>query len=365
MLHVITGLGVGGAETMLTRLITRAAPGALDQRVVSLLPGGATRTTLEHAGVQVGDLGMRRALPSVSALWRLAGIIREWRPDVVQGWMYHADLTALAALCLSGRRAATSLAWGIRCSDMDTGRYSWRLRAVISACSALSSRVDVVVANSVAGRTVHAGLGYRPRRFEVIPNGIDVDRLVPDDDARSRFRAVLGLAPQDVVVAHVARVDPMKDHAGFLAALEQVPGVRTLLIGTGTENLPERPGVMRLGCRSDVPQLLNAADIVVSSSAFGEGFSNALAEGMASGCIPVATDVGDAGLIVGDCGVIVPPRTPTALAAALSGIAALPPDERARRGAAARRRIVENFSLDRVIGRFSALYREMCVSCAA
>lgn len=355
ILHVITGLGVGGAETMLSRLTTMAPAGDLDQRVVSLTPGGSVRARLEQAGAAVSDLGMTRAMPSPLAILRLARIVRDFRPDVVQGWMYHADLMAALALGLSGRRRQTTLAWGVRCSDMDTGRYSAKLKLVIAACARLSPLADVVVANSQAGLVAHQGLGYRPPRFEVIPNGIDTNRFTCDPSRREAVRAALGLPRNALVVAHVARVDPMKDHAGMLKAMERLPHVHALLIGTGTEALADSPNIHGLGCRDDVPELLAACDAIVSSSAFGEGFSNALAEGLASGLPAVATDVGDARLVVGPAGAVVPPGDPVALADALIDVL----ERRHELASLARAHITGNFSMERVIENFATLYREM------
>lgn len=363
VLHVITGLGVGGAESMLTRLALLAPADLLVQRVVSLTPGGANRAVLEQGGIGVGDLGMARGAPSLSALLRLAAEIRAFAPDVVQSWMYHADLCALAARRLSGR--SPRLAWGVRCSDMDTSRYGRLLKAVIRACAWLSGRPDAVVANSVAGRDVHMALGYRPRRFEVIPNGIDVGRFRPDPEKRARIRAEMGIAADRPLVAQVARVDPMKDYEGLLAALEMTPEVDALLVGEGTQDLPAGPRLHRLGRRSDVADLLCAADFIVSSSAFGEGFSNALAEGMACGLPAAATDVGDARVVLGTTGVVVPPRQPRALAEAIRMLAAEAPERRAARSAAARRHIEDNFGIDVIIRRFAGFYGQLVRPCAA
>src|SRR5262249_35104087 len=159
---------------------------------------------------------------------------------------------------------------------------------------------------SAAGMESHRALGYRPARSEIVPNGIEVERYKPDAAARANVRRELGIADNAMVLAHVARVDPMKDHAGFLRAMAQLPDVQALLVAAGTEELAATPSVHRLGRRADVPRLLAAADIVVSSSAFGEGFSNAIAEGMACGLPPVATDVGDARIIIGSTGLVVP-----------------------------------------------------------
>jgi glycosyltransferase involved in cell wall biosynthesis len=174
-------------------------------------------------------------------------------------------------------------------------------------------------------------------------------------------RSELGIPAETVVVALVARLDPMKDHEGFLAAMAGLPDLRALLIGPGTEQLREAPNVTRLGRRTDVARLFAAADIVVSSSAFGEGFSNALAEGMACGLPAVATDVGDAALIVGDTGLIVPARDPQVLAGAIRALAGEGAAARAERGTKARARIVANFGMKRAVERYAELYASLAV----
>ena len=148
----------------------------------------------------------------------------------------------------------------------------------------------------------------------------------------------------------------MKDHATFLAAMEDLPELRGLLVGTDTESLPRPDNVKALGLRRDIERLHRAADIFISSSAFGEGFSNAIAEGMTSGLVPVVTDVGDARLIVGDTGRIVPPRDPQALREAIAAEAALTPVQRRERGLAARQRIVDRFPLSRAVEDYARLY---------
>jgi glycosyltransferase involved in cell wall biosynthesis len=208
----------------------------------------------------------------------------------------------------------------------------------------------------------HLALGYKPRRTAIIYNGIDPDQFKPDAVARVRVRREIGIADNVIVAAHIARVDPMKDQQCFLAAMAELPNVHALMIGTGTEELPAAANIHRLGERADVARLLPAADIIVSSSAFGEGFSNAIAEGMSCGLPAIATDVGDTRLIVGDAGVIVAPRDSNALAAAIRGMAEEPADSRAARGANARRRIIEHFSLERARQRFSDTYDAMSKS---
>ncbi|MGO9701673.1 MAG: glycosyltransferase [Xanthobacteraceae bacterium] len=360
IMFVSTALTLGGgAEGALARLVM-AEPRLADEIiVVSLLPGDAHVERMRRAGVNVVELGFDRLGGIVTGLFRLARMIARTKPDIVEGWMYHGDLAALLALAISGRRKQTRLIWSIRCSDMALGDYGIGLRAVVKACVALSRMPDVVTANSTAGMNEHLALGYRPRRTEIIDNGIDSNEFKPDAAARAAVRRDLGIASDAIVIAHVARADPMKDHQTFLAAMAQLPGLQALMIGRGPETLPGAPHIHRLGRRADVARLLAAADIVVSSSAYGEGFSNAIAEGMSCGLPAVATDVGDAARIVGDTGIIVAPRDDKALAAALRRLANESPAERARRGAAARERIATHFSLDRAVAGFRGLYERI------
>jgi len=356
VIHVIAGLGVGGAERMLAALVSapRAAPHR--QIVVDLIGGGALAPEIRAAGVEVREIGLSGPLGVPRAIRRLARVCRELRPAAVQTWMYYADLLGLWALERSGMRRETRLYWGIRCSDMDQSRYGRALRWTVAASARRAARPDAVIANSYAGREAHRKLGYAPRAFGVIPNGIDTARFRPDANTRRRVRAELGIVEDAFVAVHAARVDPMKDHATLAAVAALRPEMVFIAAGRGTEALPGPPNLRRLGVRTDMPALFAAADAALSTSAFGEGFPNVLAEGMAAGIPAVATDVGDARLIVGETGRIVPARNPRALAEALAALGASPIEHRRALGTAARRRIDECFSLARCVAAFDALH---------
>ena len=358
VMHVITGLGRGGAESQLVALLRAGAPGMGRAVVVSLLPGGTYRTALESAGIPVHDLAAGRGIPSPLTLLRLARLIRRYRPRIVHAWMYHAQLFATFALGISGRWRDTRLIWGVRCSNMDFACYGRSLRWVVHSCGWLSSWPDAILFNSEAGIATHRELGFRPRRSEVIDNGIDTERFCPDSSLRSQVRAELGIAPTADLIAHVARVDPMKDHATFLAALGELNRAEALLIGPDTERLATPSNVHALGSRDDVERLLAAADLIVSSSV-SESFSNALAEGMAAGLPAVATDVGDSARIVGATGRIVPSREPVILAEAMGALLSESKTARAARGIEARRRIETRFSIARAVGVHGAFYASL------
>lgn len=356
VLHLITGLQTGGAERMLANMAIAQQRAGGAPVVVALCPGGSQYERLREAGVRTVTLGMRQGAPSLSGLIALARLLRGEAPDVVQSWMYHADLYALLGLWLSGRRRRTRLYWGLRCSDVDFRSYGIVLRITVRLCALLSRFTDGIVANSRAGVRSHRRLGYDTRRMMVIDNGFDTDSFRPDPDQRRTMRQALGLPADAFVVGSVARLDEMKDFPTLRAALALLDGVTCVAVGKGTEALADAKGMIALGERQDVPRLLNGFDALVSASAFGEGFSNAIGEAMATGLPVVATDVGDARRILGEGGCIVPPRDPAALAAA---IARLRDDPAARRamGKAARRRIEQEFSLQGSLDAFQALYR--------
>jgi glycosyltransferase involved in cell wall biosynthesis len=352
VMYVMSGLGRGGAENMLVQLAAGLRARGLSQHVISLSGLDAFADDLRAAGVDVTVLNARSPLSLVGAMAKLLRTVRRLRPRILQGWMYNGNVAATIAHYLCPGRGQRRLFWNLRASNMDEARYGRVIRL-----SALLSRLpDLVIANSQAGAAFHRARGLQPQRLDVVDNGIDTTRFRPDPVLRKQVRGEFGIADDTRVVIHVARVDPMKDQASFLAAMAGLPSLAGILVGDGTQALPAPPNVRALGLRRDTERCYAAADIMVSSSAFGEGFSNVIAEGMSAGLVPVATDVGDARRIVGETGFIVPPRDPEALTRAISAAASLSHDEFMQRAASARARILSNFSLEAAIERYRQLY---------
>jgi glycosyltransferase involved in cell wall biosynthesis len=363
--HLITGLEVGGAERMLTQLVARIDRERFRSIVVSMTDIGPIGAAIAMAGIPVLALKVRRGVPDPRAVLRLRRVLREFQPDILQTWLYHADLLGLAAWRLG---LAPHLLWNVRCTE---SLGSDAVRVILTWCS---GGPDAVVVNSAAGERFHASLGYHPRRWVLLPNGFDTDTLRPDPAQRLQLRREFGWDDAVIAIALPARYHPMKDHATFLAAAAllaaRAPTVRFVLVGSGSDRDNRAFGEMiaaggvgdrllLLGERDDLLALYPAFDIVTLSSAYGEGFPNVLGEAMSCGVPCVATDVGDAAEIIGDTGEIVPPRDPTALAAAWEKLAVLSPTNRAARSAAARARIIEHFGLAGIVSRYEALYEEI------
>lgn len=364
VVHFISSLECGGAERMLVRLLLASDRARFVHSVICLTDGGSLMEPLRQAGIPVHALGMKRGRLSLGALVRGVMLLRRIKPGLVQTWLYHADLLGLIAARLSGCR---TVVWNLRCSDMDLSHYSRLTRLVIIALAYLSRRPAAILSNSQAGLTYHEALGYRPRRSQVIPNGIDTDQFQPDPAARAAWREHWGFGDSTVVFGMAARRDPMKDHEGFLAATEMVakrcPNCAFVLVGRGVD---QDAGLLALAAKVAVPvrmmaeqsaiaEVFAAWDVAVSASRFGEGFPNVIVEAMACGLPVVATDCGDAASIVGNAGIIAARGRPETLATAMIGLY----DDvslRRRLGDAARQRVAENFSLPRCVRAYEDLY---------
>ncbi|HJU08142.1 MAG TPA: glycosyltransferase [Rhodanobacteraceae bacterium] len=364
--HIITGLDRGGAELALCGLLETL--GQPEQTVVAL--GGDSPLSARVAKVaELHHLGMKVGRAGPGDLLRLRHLLHgRGRPDVVHAWMYHANL--MAALASFG--LGIPLIWGVHHSLSDLPNEKRRTRAVIRATALLSNVPDRIRYVSAVAAEQHQRAGFSRKRTVIIPNGYDTKAFAPDAEARARIRHELEIPADVLVIGMVARVHPTKDHANFLQAaahfLGNHPNTIFVLVGEGTMDnrelldLIERLGLfprMRLcGNRQDVAALDAALDIATLSSR-GEAFPNAIAEAMACGTLCVSTDVGDAALIVGDTGVIVPPRDPVALSEGWARLASMNGDERRSWGMRARQRIIENFGRQTIGRRFINLYREL------
>jgi len=370
ILHLITKLGLGGAETQLLVLAQAMHAQGHDIRVVTLIPGGENAQRLRKAGIQLDDLGMRRGLPTPWGIFRLVRLLRAWRPDVVQSWLYHADLVATIAAHFA---SVPALLWNLRCSVLDPGDHSRLLFLIIRLLARLSGYPDCIISNSAAGRQFHRQMGYSPQRWQVIPNAIYTDRYKPSEKARLDLRSELGVPEDALLVALVARFHPMKDHRCFLQAVAPIaalqPKLHVVLVGQGMDVANSALGslladtglqgqVHLLGARTDMPLLQAAWDIAVSAS-YSEGFSNTIAEAMACGVPCVSTAVGDAQLLLGDTGRLVPAKEPLAMQKALQELLQLSPVQRRTMGMAARRRIETEFSPGKMVARYLMTYREL------
>ncbi len=365
LIHVITGLETGGAEMMLQKVISRTGD-SFDHQVISLRTEGSVAKLLRAQGIAVSALGDMSGRPNPALLGRLVTALREAKPDLVQGWMYHGNFASRVARSLMGGR--WPLHWSIRCSIGEAGTEKPMTRLVRRLGVSLSGPISSIIYNSDRARRQHEAIGYPSSRSLVIPNGFDTDRFRPSAPARAAFRRLHGIEDDTFVIGHVARVDPMKDQQCLLAAAKKVVEASTkcvfVLAGRGVPELahPSAPTaglvkslegkILLLPEQTDVSALMPAFDLFVLSSAFGEGFPNVLGEALCCGIPCLATDVGDCAAIIGNVGRIVPPRNPDMLAAATLEFLADADLGRRVGPQLARDRAKKNFSLATVADRY-------------
>jgi glycosyltransferase involved in cell wall biosynthesis len=372
-MHVITGLGIGGAETTLSKLLSLMDRKRYQSVVFSMTGPGPVAETIRKDGVEVHSLGMKRGVPDIRALTRLMGEIRKWRPTVVQTWMYHADLLGGIAGRLCGR---VPVVWNIRHSELRQGSDRKMTIRVAQLCARLSLRLPArIVCCAETSRIIHTRMGYLDTRMIVIPNGFDPELYRPEPEAKRLCAEKFGIPAETEVISLIARYHPLKDHQTFLEAAglfaAEYPGVRFVMCGDGVDTRNQElmslidqlqigKNTILLGRRAQEEiALIMSRSILTTSTSRSEAFPNVVGEAMACGTVCVVTDVGDSAYIVGDCGIVVQPGSASELAAGWRKVMSMDAGRRKMKGLAARRRVEEHFTLPAIVKRYEDLYLEL------
>lgn len=367
--HIITSLNNGGAQAVLYRLCTNDT--GATHTVISLMDMGKYGPMLEKAGITVHCLNMPQGKVTLSGLRKLYTLLKKRKHDAVQTWMYHADLIGGVIAKLAGVK---KVFWGIHHSNLEPDKSKRSTIAIAKLCARLSKRVPMgIVCCADEALAVHAAIGYDKSKMTVIYNGYRLDQFNINSDSGNAVKQELNIAHAPLVLGLVGRFDPQKDHANLLNALallkEKNKDFACLLVGAdiNRDNMELYGQIKRLGLlehvrlldqRSDIPAVMNALDVHVLSSTT-EGFPNVVAEAMACGTPCVTTDVGDAALIVGDTGWVVPPSNSEQLFEAITKALnekQSNADAWNARQQAARQRIEENFSIETMVGKYHRVW---------
>ena len=343
----------------------------IESHVVSLRSDGELADAFRRQGVTVEMLDMERPNRVVPALLQLRGIIRNKRPDVIQGWMYHANIVALAVRDLSG--SVAPVCWNVRRGLDDFKERKRTTQSVIRASAWVSRRVTHIVYCSHRSREQHTLVGFRGRSSSVVGNGFDTARFAPSQSVRFETRRELGFTPSDFVIGTVGRYDVAKGHRYLLEAFAEVaqsdPRVRLLFVGRGVtadspglsvDVLPPhvRSRIRFERERDDIERLYPALDLYCSPS-IAEGFPNVIAEAASSGLPILASDTGASAELVRGSGILVQPRSASELARGISVL--VNEDEATRRGRGTRARnvIVDSYSMGAVVTAYKRLYASL------
>jgi len=367
--HLITALSVSGSSAMLAKLL-RAVRDRVRLTVIAMTDDQGFVPAIRDLGVPVHTLGMSRGRPNPFALWRLGKLLRGDRPDVLQTWLYHADLMGLAAARTFVR---CPVVWNVRHATLARGVDSRSTLLAARASARLSRFPGAIVVNSKTGRDVHVEAGYDSSRMRLFPNGFDLDKFRPSPEAGRRLRNELGIEPSSPIIGLMARFSSLKGQPTFIDAMDRVhaslPNAHFVMCGTRIT--PDNAALMQhiqktgrpaqfhlLGERADMGAVQPALDVAVSAST-SEAFSNSIGEALACGVPVVTTDAGDSSDLVGDAGRTVPIGDASKMAEACVEILRLPAESRRELGERARRRMAENYDIGVIADQYLQLWRSV------
>ncbi len=359
--YVIKSMEVGGSQTHLLQVLRLLDRDRFEPALYCLSGEGSLLDRVREIGVPVETPGAGLSFRGAGLITRVAALrraLRLWRPEIVHNYLLRANLVGAVSARLAGVPT-------VLCSKR--GCHERRGFELISAKIG-NGLANLVAVNAEAVRDfVHDNEGCSRDKMVVIPSGVDTDRFqpLPPDN----FRARVGLPDDARVVGIVTRMRVRKGVEEFIRAIARVrerdPRLHAVVVGEinldgQLQELVRAMGLSKhlllLGRRSDIPEVLSAFDVFVLSS-HDEGMSNAILEAMAMEKPVVATDVGGTGEVVrhGQSGLLVPPRDPAALAAAIAEVLAQP--ERAREmGRLGRRIVVDGFSARSMVRQMEELY---------
>lgn len=371
VLHIITSLNLGGASRTLHNLLSGGLRENHQNFVLSLRDEGFYGQRLRDLGVPVWSLNIRGGLPSLRNALQLTRLGAEIQPEVIQGWMYHGNLGA--SLVGAATRRKRAVVWNVRHSLCSLAQEKPLTRQVIRLNRFLSKKADTIIFNSQTSLVQHREFGFSCEKARWIPNGIDIEKFSPDRSINREIRMALGIPAHGHVVGHVARFHPMKDHKGFLKVAVSIadknPDTYFLLVGREISLdrgdlagiVPDRlrGRFLCLGEREDVGKFMQGMDVLCSSSAWGEGFPNVVAEAMATGVPCVVTDVGDSAELVGDTGRVVASEDYEAMANAIQDLISMSPLEKEELSRKARERISSCYSLAEIVKSYDKLYKSL------
>ncbi|MGV8804907.1 MAG: glycosyltransferase [Polaromonas sp.] len=357
VLLLITGLGMGGAEKVVTGLADALAAKGHDVRIAYMT--GTAVVVPANSNIQVVSLGMLSKQDALVGFFKLRRLIRDFQPDVVHSHMVHANIMARLVRLITPLKRLISTAH----SSNEGGKLRMLAYRLTDALADMSTNVsEEAVAVFIQAQAA------RPGRMVAVHNGISTDVFAFNASARERQREALLVGENCRLLLAVGRLHEAKDYPNLFHALAQLPAndlnYKLCIAGDGPlrghlDKLILQLGlsdrVNFLGIRRDVADLMSAADVFVLSSAW-EGFPMVVMEAMANERILVATDCGGIREAVGDAGFLVKPMDAKALALALHTALQLPLAQSKSLGRAARARVVEKYSLNSVVEKWLKLY---------
>ena len=369
VLHIITGLGDGGAEALLYRMCK------FDKEhnhiVISLMDEQKYGPLLNEIGVVVHTLSFPKGKIKFSGFFKLYRLIKQIKPDVVQTWLDHADMIGGIVARLAGIK---NIVWGVHHTALVKGES--KLSTIFI------SKINVFLSYFIPKKIIYCAheskkaqekIGYKKAIGVVVLNGYDIEGFTQNDSLSVEIRNDLSINADSFLIGHVGRYDPQKDLSNLIEAFALLNQKKldfdAVIVGANLDNnnralvsMLNKNGLSKyvhlLGRRDDITAIMNGIDLFVLSSK-SEAFPNVLNEAMLCGTPCVTTDVGDAGKIVRDTGWVVRPKDSEALANAIIKASEEKESNKSiwlQRKTACRKRVVENFSLEKMVKEYKKVW---------
>lgn len=370
VVHIIGGLPTGGAERMLVKLIKQTKKN-INHVVISLKDQGEQGQYLIEMGIPLYEMNIGNPIDGATKFFKLKDIVKKERPSVIQGWMYHGNFLA----GFLGKKLHVPSVYNVRHSLHNIKHEAKSIQAFIRLNSFYSKHASSIVYNSSVSKKQHEEFGFFKKRSTVIPNGFDIEEYKFDKNKATKIRKELGIKEKDFLFTQIGRNHEMKNHSGFIKA--GIEALKTsgekdlyfLIVGNGVDTDTDLKDLIKKtdysnhfflwGQRTDISSIWNAANCGVLSSIWGEGFPNVVGEAMASETPCIVSDVGDSAFIVDEFGIVVPPNDHHEMSKAMVEMAEISSKELLIIKQQARKRIVDNFSIESISDQYLQLYKSI------